>query len=105
MGIENVDVPFEIVIKFRDFIEGLRIEDIRKRRVPEIKFKDFLFNKFLDVYGKLKDEWDFDNCKGGIEEYSKFLPHVYSLKDLKEKWAFWLYYKNYTVEEISKLLE
>lgn len=90
---ESGDDNFDIILKKRDECEGSRLLTILEKRIPEMEFKDELFNHFCKLHGDLKKAHKHDDD-----------PHyVYALMDLKECWAFWLDAQNYTFDTIKKL--
>ena len=88
---EHFDFP--VIIEQRDQLESRRVADIRENKVKELAFKDHLFNEFKELYGKLKDDHKNDRD-------SKW---IYVLRDLKEKWAFWLEEQEYTAEKVKAM--
>jgi preprotein translocase subunit SecA len=85
---------FDDVIEVRDAEEKNRIADIKSRKIKDLEFKDGLFDqKFSKLYSGLKK----------VHEKDSDLKWFYVLKDLKEKWAFWLEEQDYTPEKIDKL--
>jgi hypothetical protein len=86
---------FHAVIDLRDQLERIRIKDIQSRKVKELKFKDRLFECFSIIYVQLTEAHKNDPDR----------KWVYILKDLKEKWAFWLEEQDYSIKNLEKLLK
>ncbi|WP_341757414.1 hypothetical protein [Candidatus Tisiphia endosymbiont of Ditula angustiorana] len=92
---ENID--FDEIIQCRDELETMRINDIADNKITELEFKGQLFNKFSSQYGTLKEKH-----KIGIG--TDVIKWTYVLRDLKERWAFWLEKQAYTAENIKQII-
>ncbi|KAL1489919.1 hypothetical protein ABEB36_013845 [Hypothenemus hampei] len=93
---DNQNIEFKEVITRRDKLETMRVNDIADNKITELEFKGQLFNKFSSLYGSLKKR-----SKTGTNA----IKWIYVLRDLKEKWAFWLEKQTYTAENIKKIID
>lgn len=93
---DDID-DFDEVMDSRDFLEEMRVNDIAANKIKELEFKGALFEKFSNCYSQVKRE----HKQGASDDFVKW---IYVLRDLKEKWAFWLENQNYTADRIRTLL-
>lgn len=77
---------FEVIKRTRDKLEQERINEIEEKKLKELNFNDALFDKFSELYVKLKEEND------------EAIGFLFVLQDLKEYWAFWLEQQDFKLD-------
>ncbi len=84
-GITNI----EYLIKERNELEMMRIEEIRTRRVQSIEIEDELFKSLMIFYEEIRENLKNNN---GLLKKENHINHYISmqLKSLLDEWALWL---------------
>lgn len=81
IDLHKKSITMENIVRERDNLERIRLEQIQNEKLVEIDFNDGLFNKFSAVYSEFKTrQW-------------KKLGGLFLVEDFKEFWAFWLHSK------------